>query len=39
MVKKEKARAIEDSLIKAATNGQLKGKVNSLKSYAFYHFQ
>jgi len=27
LVKKEKARTIEDSLIKAATNGQLKGKV------------
>ena len=27
IVKKEKARAVEDSLIKAATSGQLKGKV------------
>ena len=27
MVKKEKARLVEDSLIKAATTGQLKSKV------------
>lgn len=27
LVKKEMARAVEDSVIRAATNGQLKGKV------------
>ena len=32
MVKKEKARAIEDSLIAGATNGRLKSKVGKLST-------
>ena len=35
LVKPEKARSVEDALVRAATSGQLKSKVNRLKMFLF----